>query len=237
MKFDKETKKVKFIRRPNRFQAYVEIDGLEELVHVPNTGRLKEILVEGVDGLIRIENNPKRKTKYSLIGAWKNGNLINFDSQIPNRLVEEALLSGKIPELSEYKVITIEKKFGNSRFDFKLMKDVNSEKAEDIYFLEVKGVTLEMDSVVAFPDAVTERGARHLLELCEAKRMGYGAGVIFVVQLKGASYFRAYHEKDPFFAEKLIEAKECGVDIFCYDCIVKIDSITIDGKVETRVGD
>lgn len=236
MIFDKETRKVKFIRRPNRFQGYVEIDGEEVLTHVPNTGKLGEILVQGVDVLIRVEDNPNRKTAYSLIGAWKNNKLINIDSQIPNKLVEEALIKGKIEKLKDYKVIQREKTFGKSRFDFKLLKDINSEKSEDIYYLEVKGVTLEFDGVVAFPDAVTERGSKHLLELVEAKKQGYGSGVIFIVQLKDVKYFRPYGEKDPNFEKNLIYAKKNGVDIFCYDCIVNTDSIEINELVETRIG-
>lgn len=222
MFFDKKTAVGEFIERPNRFQAYVKLNDEIVMCHVPNTGRLKEILIPSVKCLVRYEDNPQRKTQYSLIGAWKNGFLINFDSQIPNKVAEEALKNGLIPELCSYKVVEREKTYGKSRFDFKLTDDNGS-----VYFLEVKGVTLEMNGVLSFPDAVTQRGSKHLLELCEAKKECYGAGVLFVIQMDKAKFFRPYFERDPEFAKSLKIAKECNVDVFAYTCETKEDSLTI----------
>lgn len=237
MKFEKEVVKGKFIDRPNRFQALVEVNDEVIMVHVPNTGRLKEILKPEVDVLLRVEDNPNRKTKYSLIGAYKGDILINFDSQMPNKVVKEALEAKLIDELKEYQVIEPEKKYGNSRFDFRLRKNIDSFNKEDVYFLEVKGVTLENDKVVSFPDAKTLRGARHLDELTAAKKEGYGAGVIFVVQLKGAKYFTPNKNMDEGFTTSLKSAFLNGVDIFCYDCIVEMDSLKLDEIIKVDLGD
>lgn len=222
MRFKQRTIEGIFIERPDRFRAYVKIAGEIVLCHVPNTGRLKEILVAGVRCLVRLEDNPLRKTQYSLIGAWKDGFLINFDSQVPNKVVEEALIKKKIKELRPYPIIEREKTYGDSRFDFRL-----SNNEGGIYFLEVKGVTLEFDKVVSFPDAVTKRGAKHLLELSKVKKEGYGAGVLFLVQMEEALYFRPYYERDKEFSKALKLAKESGVDIFAYTCTTRRNSLTL----------
>ena len=166
MEYNKEILEAKFINRPNRFNALVELEGEEITVHVPNTGRCKELLVEGVKVLIRKENNPTRKTKYDLISVYKGNELISIDSQIPNKVVMEALQNKKIEKLIRYNNILKEKTFGNSRFDFKLSNDNGEE-----YYLEVKGVTLEEDGHAMFPDAPKERGRKHLLELIEVKKV------------------------------------------------------------------
>ncbi|PKK40021.1 Sugar/maltose fermentation stimulation protein [Clostridiaceae bacterium JG1575] len=223
MRFTKKTKEAIFIERPNRFQGYVLLDGVRTLCHVPNTGRLREILREGVRCLVRVEADPKRKTAFSLIGAWKGERLINFDSQIPNRVVEEALRERRIPALSSYEVLEREKPFGTSRFDFRLTMP-----GDRLYFLEVKGVTLEEANAARFPDAVTIRGSRHLQELCEAKNAGHGAGVLFLIQMEGIDSFAPNEAMDPIFAQRLREAKACGVDIFAYGCRVCDDSLTLD---------
>lgn len=226
MKFDKKTQEAIFISRPNRFQAWVELDGEEVMVHVPNTGRLKEILIPGCRALIRHETGAKRKTAHSLIGAWKGEILINFDSQIPNRVVEEALLEKKIPLFADYEEIAREKTFGGSRFDFRLKKS----GAPD-YYLEVKGVTLERDGMVSFPDAVTERGARHLRELVEAKKAGFGAGLIFVIQLATAAHFSPNTQMDPYFTESLQYAMDHGVDVLAYTCRISTESLTLNEPI------
>lgn len=222
MIFNKETATGEFIERPNRFVAYIKLNGEVIKAHVPNTGRLKEILVPGVKCLIRLENNPERQTQFSLIGAWKGDILINFDSQIPNPVVEEALLNGTVEELKAYKVIEREKTYGASRFDFK----IKGEGLPD-YFLEVKGVTLENNGVMSFPDAKTERGSKHLRELVDAKQNGYGAGVLFLIQVNNALYFTPNEAMDPYFAESLKYAKDNGVDILAYTCEVTENSLTL----------
>ena len=230
MKFDKKTQKAIFISRPNRFQAWVDIDGEEIMAHVPNTGRLKEILIPGCQVLVRHEDGAKRKTAYSLIAAWKGELLINFDSQAPNKVVEEALRLKWIPQFKDYDEIEREKTFGGSRFDFRLKK----EGVPD-YFLEVKGVTLEIDGMVSFPDAVTARGAKHLRELVEAKKAGYGAGVILVVQLDRATHFSPNTAMDPYFTESLQFAMDHGVDVIAYTCQVSPDSLTLDQPIPIKM--
>lgn len=225
----KNFRKAIFVHRPNRFQAYVILDGRELMVHVPNTGRCREILLPGTTVVLRQETNPLRKTGYDLIGGYKGERFINIDSQVPNRVVYEALINGKINELSKYNIIEREKTFGNSRFDFRI-----SNLSEN-YYLEVKGVTFEKDGRVMFPDAPTERGRKHLLELVEAKRKGIGAGVLFLVQMDGVDYFTPYDEMDKYFGEAVRYAYREGVDILSYDCTLGENFITLKAPVEIKL--
>ena len=226
MVFDKKIYKATFINRPNRFQAYIYKDEEELMVHVPNTGRCKEILIPGSTILLREENNPTRKTKFDLIAGYKAGRLINIDSQIPNKVVEEALLNKKIKSLASYNKVEREKTFGNSRFDFKLTGEAGE------YYLEVKGVTLEDNGITMFPDAPTERGRKHLLELVEVVRSGRGAGVLFLIQMNSVDSFSPNDAMDKEFGEALRFAKENGVDIFAYDCDLGENYITLREKVK-----
>lgn len=219
-----------FIRRPNRFQAYVSLNNEEVMVHVPNTGRCREILIPGSRIVLREEGNPKRKTKYDLIAAYKGNRLINIDSQIPNKVVEEALMNRRIESLSGYDMIEREKTFGNSRFDFKLT-DKNGKE----YYLEVKGVTYEENGKCMFPDAPTERGRKHLLELIDVKKSGRGAGVLFLIQMCGVKYFSPYDAMDSAFGEALRHAHDNGVDIFVYDCKVGMEFITLNHSIRLEL--
>lgn len=230
MIFDKNTHLVEFVRRPNRFQGYVIVDGKEELVHVPNTGRCKEILIPGCKALIREENGSNRKTRFSLIGAYKGDILINIDSQIPNKVVEEALINKKIKGLEVYTKISREKTFGNSRFDFKL-----EDTLENKYYLEVKGVTLEDNGVCKFPDAPTQRGVKHLLELIEVKKNNIGAGILFLIQLGNVKSFSPNYDTDPKFANALKNAQSNGVDIFVYECSVSETHITLSKSIKLNL--
>ena len=227
MKYNKKIVIAEFISRPNRFNAVVKLNREEITVHVPNTGRCRELLIPGCTVFLREELNPTRKTPYDLVAVYKEDKLISIDSQIPNKVVEEALKNGKVKELSQYTKILREKTFGKSRFDFKISNDENEE-----YFLEVKGVTLEDKGYARFPDAPTERGAKHLLELVEAKKQGYGAGAMFLIQLKYVNKFSPNDERDQEFGKALRFAKENGVDIFAYNCIVTEDGIEINEPVE-----
>lgn len=222
MEYNKNIYVAKFIKRPNRFNALVEFQGEEIVVHVPNTGRCKEILIPGCEVFLREENNPTRKTKFDLIGAYKGEKNICIDSQVPNKVVKEALENKKIDKLKDYTNILSEKTFGNSRFDFKLSKDNGEE-----YYLEVKGVTLEEDGKCRFPDAPTERGKKHLLELIEVKESGRGAGVLFLIQIEDVNEFSPNDETDPEFSKALRDANEKGVDIFAYSCKVTETGITL----------
>ncbi len=232
MKIISEIKRAKFIKRPNRFIAHVDIDGTEVVVHVPNTGRCKELLIEGTDVILRKGKTEGRKTPYDLISVYKGNKLINIDSQAPNKIVYEALTNKKIEKLKEYTFVKKEKKYGNSRFDFYLYDEDCAIKE---YYLEVKGVTLEEDGVMRFPDAPTERGAKHIRELIEIKKSGCGAGILFLIQMDGAKYFEPNVLRDPKFAEALRDAKRTGLDIFAYECLVHEDEIVLDKEVEIRI--
>ncbi|MEY8001542.1 DNA/RNA nuclease SfsA [Clostridium sp. Mt-5] len=230
MIFDKNIVKAKFVSRPNRFQAYVYINNSKTMVHVPNTGRCKEILLPGTTVILREENNPTRKTKYDLIAGYKGNRLINIDSQIPNKVVDEALKQNKIDYFKRYIKIEREKTFGNSRFDFKL-----GDKEDKRCYLEVKGVTLEKDGITMFPDAPTERGRKHLLELVRVKKLGLDAAVLFLIQMRGVRYFRPYDEMDEKFGEDLRYAKQNNVKIFAYDCDVGEHFITLRDEVRVQL--
>jgi sugar fermentation stimulation protein A len=218
--------KSEFIVRPNRFQAYVNINGVETMVHVPNTGRCKEILVPGCTVILRQEDNPNRKTKYDLIAGYKSGILINIDSQIPNKVVEEALKEKRIKSLNKYDIVQREKTFGNSRFDFKLIDELGNE-----CYLEVKGVTLEDSGKAMFPDAPTERGKKHLLELVEVKRSGKDAAVIFLIQMENVQYFTPYDIMDKAFSEALRFAEKNGVCVMAYNCKLGENFITLHNSI------
>ena len=215
----------RFLRRVNRFTAFVELNGREEIVHVKNTGRCKELLLEGARVFLEEADKEGRKTKYSLIAVYKGDTLVNMDSQAPNQMAAEALAEGKIIEIGEVDFLKREVKYENSRFD------LFYQKGDKKGFIEVKGVTLEEDGVAKFPDAPTERGAKHLRELIKAKEEGYEAAVLFVIQMKGVQEFRPNEERDKTFTETLREASEAGVKILAYDCRVQVGKIYIDQKV------
>lgn len=214
-----------FIERPNRFIAICEIDGKKETCHVKNTGRCRELLVKGATVYLEKSPNPNRKTQFDLIAVEKNDRLINMDSQIPNFVVAESL--NKI--FSDIIFVKQEYKYGNSRFDIYI--ETKTEKV----FVEVKGVTLEADGVVRFPDAPTERGIKHLKELQKAVTEGYGACVVFLVQMQDVKYFEPNYETHPQFASELKKAHENGVEIFVYDSVVTPDEIIMNKKVEIKM--
>ncbi|AKN33168.1 XRE family transcriptional regulator [Clostridium carboxidivorans P7] len=222
--------KSEFINRPNRFQAYVKINGVETMVHVPNTGRCKEILIPGCTVILRQEDNPNRKTAYDLIAAYKGDVLINIDSQIPNKVVEEALNDKRIELLSKYNKVQREKTFGNSRFDFKLTDELENE-----CYVEVKGVTLEEDGKVMFPDAPTERGKKHLLELVEVKKCNKDAAVIFLIQMENVNYFSPNDTMDKAFSDALRFAEKNGVHVMAYNCKVGEDFITLYKSIPVKL--
>lgn len=222
--------KSEFINRPNRFQAYVKINGVETMVHVPNTGRCKEILIPGCTVILRQEDNPNRKTAYDLIAAYKGDALINIDSQIPNRVVEEALNDKRIGLLSKYSKVQREKTFGNSRFDFKLTDELENE-----CYVEVKGVTLEEDGKAMFPDAPTERGKKHLLELVEVKKSDKDAAIIFLIQMENINYFSPNDTMDKGFSDALRFAEKNGVHVMAYDCKVGENFITLHKSITVKL--
>ena len=216
----------RFLSRPNRFIAQVEIGGREETCHVKNTGRCRELLVPGAIVYLTASDNPERKTKYDLVAVEKGSRLINMDSQAPNKVVQEWLAQGGLPGLTR---IQPEYRYDQSRFDFYL--EQGSQKA----FLEVKGVTLEDHGVVRFPDAPTARGAKHLHELIRASQEGYGAYVFLVIQMENVDHFEPNWKTDPDFGQALLEAQEAGVQILAYDCQVAPASLSIGKKVPVQI--
>ena len=200
-----------FLARPNRFIAHIEIDGQAEICHVKNTGRCRALLTPGATVWCQKSSNPARKTKYDLITVRKGERLINMDSQAPNQAAKEWLLAGGLGEISELKP---EYTHGDSRFDFSFLLDGKR------CLLEGKGVTLENDGVCAFPDAPTERGVKHLKGLTRAAQEGYGAFVLFVIQMADVKYLHPNDATDPAFGAALQEAAENGVAVLAMDCAV-----------------
>lgn len=221
--------KGRFVRRLNRFIAEVQVNGQTENVHVRNTGRLRELFLPDVPVLLEPAANPERKTKYSLVCVRKNDQWVNVDSTAPNQVVEEMVRSGRL--FSDVDVVKREKTFGNSRFDLYV------EHGGKKHYIEVKGVTLEVNGTARFPDAPTDRGIKHIRELMKAKAQGYLASIIFVIQMKGVTSFEPNRETHPAFAQVLKEAKTAGVEILAVDCIVTEDSLEADQRIPVNVED
>ena len=222
----------KFITRPNRFIAQVEIDGTPTTVHVKNTGRCKELLLPGATVFLEKSDNSARKTLYDLVAVQKGHRLVNMDSQIPNAVAEEWIRSGGFK--SVVRLVKREVTFGNSRFD--LYVEYADEKGEiHKAFVEVKGVTLEDNGVVRFPDAPTERGIKHIKELEKCLDEGFEAYILFVIQMKDVEFFEPDKMIHKDFADALKEAHEKGVNVLAYDCEVTRDSMEIRDPVEVRL--
>ncbi|MBP3264239.1 MAG: DNA/RNA nuclease SfsA [Acidaminococcaceae bacterium] len=250
-----------FQKRPNRFIAHVCIHGKEEVCHVKNTGRCKELLVPGCTVYCAVSDNPNRKTKFDLIAVEKKVEnhegdadqnttasddknalsanhknefetdtvlLINMDSQAPNAAVKEWLASGASP-FGQIDLLKPECRHGNSRFDFYL--ECNKRKI----FIEVKGVTLEDDGVVLFPDAPTERGVKHVHELIQCHGEGYETYILFVVQMERARYFTPNRKTHPEFADALCEAKQADVELLAYMCTVSPDEMKLDKPLKIKL--
>lgn len=220
--------KGRFLRRPNRFIAIVEIEGKEITCHVKNTGRCRELLVEGA--IVFLEDcgeKPNRKTSYDLIAVYKGDMLVNMDSQAPNKVVGE-YLPVLFPDIT---MARPETKYKNSRFDFYV------ETEQKKIFLEVKGVTLEENGVARFPDAPTERGIKHMQELIACMGAGYDAYIIFVIQMEGMKLFEPNIATHPAFGKVLKEAEDAGVKIQCLGCTVEPDGVRISYEIPYRIGE
>ncbi len=215
-----------FLSRPNRFIAHVEINGQTEVVHVKNTGRCRELLPPGAEVWCQRSDNPSRKTKYDLITVRKGNRLINMDSQAPNIAAKEWLRAGGLGAVEDLKA---ESTHGDSRFDFSFTLDGKP------CFLEVKGVTLENDGVCAFPDAPTERGAKHLRGLQKCAEDGFGAYVLFVIQMSDVEYLHPNDVTDPNFGRSLREAAAAGIQVRAVDCTVTEDTMTIGRFVPVQL--
>ncbi len=220
--------KGKFIERPNRFIAYVEIAGKREVCHVKNTGRCKELLIPGREVYLTRSDNPARKTAYDLIAVQKGERLINMDSQLPNAAAFEWLMSRK----DEFGIAKLRREVshGSSRFDLWGIREDGQE-----FFIEVKGVTLEDQGIVRFPDAPTERGVKHVEELARCVEEGYKAAVLFVIQMEDVAWFGPNWVTHSAFGEALIKAEAAGVMIKAVRCMVKPDEMYILSGVEVKL--
>ena len=215
--------KGKFLSRPNRFIANVEIDGKAEVCHVKNTGRCRELLIPGTPVFVQMHGQENRRTACSLITVDRGGELINMDSQAPNKAAGEWLQKGNLPGVPS--LLRPETVFGESRFDFYAERATG--QGTERHFIEVKGVTLEENGVARFPDAPTKRGEKHIRELIRAQTMGYRAQILFVVQMACAVQMEPNGATDPAFARALREAAENGVRVRAVTCRITPDSMEI----------
>ncbi len=228
-----------FIRRDNRFTATVKIGHYLTQAFVPNSGRLEELLRLGREVLVESKGEiPGRKTAYEILFAKGAKGWVSVDSRVPNKLFMEAFKDRKIPVFWGYQKVKPEVSYRKSRLDFCLseLTEEAAERKPEKYFLEIKSVTLVKDGRAAlFPDAPTERGSRHLSDLIDAKKEGYGAGILFCVQRPDALYFTPYDENDPLFGRMLRLAKEAGVNIMAYRCLVDEKSVIMDRAIPVRL--
>ncbi len=214
------------IERLNRFAASVSIDRNAEMVHVPNSGRLKELLVPGNEVLVSAAANPDRKTRFTLKAVKHEGLWVSIDSTLVNDVIEDALRNRKLPSFKDAIEWRRESTYKGSRFDFFI-----SEKLGKGCYLEVKSVTLVKDGTAMFPDAPTERGRKHLLELIDAVKNGYRGMIVFCIQRPDADVFRPFDENDPPFGRALRDAKRSGVEVYAYKCKVSGGVPILDKEV------
>ena len=219
----KKIVEARFVERPNRFIAKVELENRVETVHVKNTGRCRELLPKGGRVFLSDEDGKERKTRYDLVAVEKNGRIINMDSQAPNMVVKEALEQGRL--FQDILEIRPETTYGDSRFDFYVKT-----KQEEI-FIEVKGVTLENDNICAFPDAPSERAVKHVEELIRAKEEGYRGYVLFVIQMEGVTCLHPNEITHKAFGDALRKAKEAGIEILAFESKVTPDSLELSKPV------
>ena len=225
-----------FRNRENRFIAEVEIDGEIVRAHLPNTGRCKELLIDGVTVYLKPSDNPNRKTKYSLHLIENNGALVAMYSQQASKIVIDAILNGKVKELSGYDIVGSEKTIGNSRIDIYLANLDDDNNPVDEAYVEVKSVTLIKDGIAQFPDAPTERGRKHLEELISLKKEGMlislkkegiRSVVFFLIEHPNGNSFRPNWENDPKFSKTLKRAYDEGVEILVYKTENTLENIEL----------
>lgn len=216
-----------FRKRINRFVAEIEVNGRIYLAHVPNTGRMKELLLPGVEVIVRRVEDPHRKTPFDLLFVYKNELLIAIDSKLPNQLLHTAFVNKHIPYFKEYDTIKKEVFYGKSRFDFSL------NNSQEHVLVEAKCVTLvKPGGLASFPDAPTSRGTKHVKELIDAKQAGIRGAVIFIVQRADAERFTPNHEMDPHFGEAVKEARAHGIEFYAFNCSINPDYVSINRELE-----
>ena len=231
MKIEGPLIKGRFHSRPNRFLTVVEING--ELVHshLPDPGRLKELLLPGAELYLRpVSEEIPRKTRFTTVMVCHKGQFISLVSTLPNRFVKESLKKNKLPMFKNYKLLKPEVTVGKHRFDFLL----ESPKGK-LFYLEIKSVTYVENGIAQFPDAVTERGARHAMALAELVEQGYEAGILFVCQRKDGKLFKPMWERDPRFSEALVHSYNSGVKVWCIACSVTLKSITLIREIPVNL--
>jgi len=225
MRIERTLVEGRFVRRDNRFRATVVVNGQLTQAHVPNSGRLHELLMPGQPVLLAHVPAPHRITDYDLVMVRLGDRLVSMDARLPGRLFHEAVAAGRLDAFAGYAHIQPEVRLGESRLDFRL------ERADESCYVEVKSVTLVEDGCGLFPDACTLRGQRHVQELMAARRQGHRAAVVFVIQRDDARCFRPHTTADPDFAQVLREAGKAGVEVFAFTCVVTLDRIAIDRPV------
>jgi len=231
MKFNNELIPASFVRRDNRFRVTIRVGGKWMAAHLPNSGRLGDLLTPGRRVWLRPAHGPKRRTPYDLLLVEHAGTLVSVDARLPNRLVHEALLAGRLSPFVGYRVVRREVRLGKSRLDFLL------EGEGPRCWMETKSVTLVEDGVALFPDAPTVRGRRHLAALQKAAAAGDRATVLFVVQRGDAICFSPHPTADPAFAAALREAQTAGLEVYAYGCRVSLTGIWLDAPLSVALKD
>ena len=216
-----------FLDRPNRFVAHCELEGRVHTVHVKNTGRCRELLVPGAEVWLTKSDNPDRKTAFDLIAVQTGPRLVNMDAQAPNAVFGEYVRAGHF--LPDTRSVRAEVRYGDSRFDFCV------QTGEKTHYVEVKGVTLEENGAVRFPDAPTERGVKHLRELQKAAAAGFDAHAVFVIQMADVAFFSPNDQTHPAFGAALRACAGSGVQVHAFCCRVTPDSMELDSPVEVRL--
>jgi sugar fermentation stimulation protein len=227
VRYHRSLVEAEFLERENRFAAQVILDGKKERVHVPNTGRMKELLLPGADVLLLGSDNPERRTRYDLVAVDTPDVSVSVDSRVPNAILSEALADGAIPEFLDYDSVRPEYTWGDSRFDFLL------ENGDTKALVEVKGCTLvQGDGLALFPDAPTQRGARHVRELTRATREGIESYVVVIVQRSDGRVFAPNDRTDRAFGDALREAQEAGVRVMAYGTMVTREGVDLTGPLD-----
>ena len=225
----------RFIRRLNRFAALVDVERREHLAHVPNSGRMAELLVPGFRVLLAPAPQPTtRKTAYDLAIVDIGTTLSSADARLPNHLVAEAIAEGRLAEFADYPLVRPEAVYGESRLDFRLENPVIGHPA-GICYVETKSVTLVVEGVGRFPDAPTLRGVKHLRSLMAAKAAGHRAVVIFVIQRGDAVAFTPNDAADPLLGRTLREAVSVGVEAWAYRCHLDETAIVLADAIPVRL--
>jgi sugar fermentation stimulation protein A len=220
-----------FIKRDNRFRVTVRVEGHPVWAHLPNSGRLRELLVTGRRVLLAAAQAPGRLTAYDLLMVDLDGTLVSIDARLPSRLLYEALQAGQVEEFAGYAQVRREVAYGQSRLDLVLEGGPDGGRC----FIEVKSVTLVKEGVALFPDAPTQRGRRHLGELARARAEGHRAAVVFVVQRDDTIRFSPHDEADPAFGQALREAAQAGVEVYAYKCRVSEEEVALDAPLPVAI--